>query len=719
MSLIDSKSLLAKLMATEDLTVEQRKVSTAYFDVKNRVLVVPILDNNISPQLYDLFMGHEVGHALYTPLESMRKARESKVNMGIVNVVEDSRIERKIKHKYPGLKNSFFKAYGELVSRNFFETQGKDLNALNFIDRINLHCKGGALLAIKFTDIERELLNAVESTETYEEVVDVSKRIVEYMRMVEEEKQKNVDVKVKVVFESDEDEDDAPSEDNQQDVEDVDVEDAPEPKGSANTEDGDSEDEEKSEKTSTKVEAKPEKTEEEKKQDIEDAIRSFTDEAYKKNENKLFIEDERSYVYVNVPKIDINRIMDHKQVYKQYAAENYPFDVKEFVAFRRESNKVVSYLVKEFELRKNADQLKRASTAKTGDLDMSKIFSYQFSEDIFKKVTVVPGGKSHGLVMFLDWSGSMVNHIGNTVKQLLNLVMFCKKVNIPFEVYCFVEDPLDYHTITSKAIKGDIAFRSFGLANLLSNRMTPGEFQNAAGALMHMAGIGSYHRPCHAPTWLRMQGTPLNETIFAAMEIVPKFQKMNKLQVVNTVFLTDGEGHYLPNYYTETSQYAPVKDFRTDAYGYRSKHTTVVLRDPETKHQEEFTYDQRDGLRMQQTNACIRLLKKRTGSHVIGFFIAASRDLGNQLGQFYPEHSFTQKEMLKESFRKEKYLVVNNTGFDDYYVLRSNGLDTDEDSELVIKDNATTRGIVSAFSKYTGGRVNNRVILNRFISLIS
>jgi hypothetical protein len=71
---------------------------------------------------------------------------------------------------------------------------------------------------------------------------------------------------------------------------------------------------------------------------------------------------------------------------------------------------------------------------------MSKIFSYKFSEDIFKKMTIIPDGKSHGLVMFIDWSGSMFDNLENTIKQLINLVMFCKKVNIPYDVYAFTSD---------------------------------------------------------------------------------------------------------------------------------------------------------------------------------------------------------------------------------------------------------------------------------------
>ena len=117
MELIQSKSLLAKLMATENLIIEQRNVQTAAFDVKNRVLTVPVLDKNISGYLYDLFMGHEVGHALYTPLSGMIQAHEEKIPMGIMNVLEDSRIERKIKNKYPGIRSSFIRAYKKRQKR--------------------------------------------------------------------------------------------------------------------------------------------------------------------------------------------------------------------------------------------------------------------------------------------------------------------------------------------------------------------------------------------------------------------------------------------------------------------------------------------------------------------------------------------------------------------------------------------------------------------------
>jgi len=467
MELIESKSLLAKLMATENLTIEQRPVQTASFDVRNRVLTVPVLDKNISNEIYDLFMGHEVGHALYTPVEGMVKARELKLNGDVTNVVEDSRIERKIKYKYPGLKNSFVRAYKELMDKDFFGVKDSDINKLNFLDRINLHCKGGAALRIQFNDVERGLLGEVETTETYDDVIEVSKKIIEYMKKQLEEEQRLKAIKGK----GEDDGDDGDGETDEDDF--FNAEEEPTYYSSDDKTDSGEE-----------VKISGSKNDEDGNTGLEEKIKSHTDESFRKNEKTLFETNPGTYAYANIPEIDTKRIFDYKDLWKKYKQESHTVCTESYIKIRNESNKVVSYLVKEFEMRKNADQLKRASVAKTGELNMSKIYSYQFSEDIFKKITVVPGGKSHGLVMFLDWSGSMVEHLGNTVKQLINLTLFCKKVNIPYEVYAFIEDPTSENYIKPSNKKGDLSFRGFGLCNLLSSKMTSAEFTYAASTLV-------------------------------------------------------------------------------------------------------------------------------------------------------------------------------------------------------------------------------------------
>ena len=699
MQLLDSKSLLAKLMATENLIVEQRKVQTAMFDVKSRVLVIPQLDKSISGYLYDLFVGHEVGHALYTPLDGLMQARDEKIPQAITNVVEDSRIERKIKNKYPGLRGSFVKAYKELLEKDFFGTQGVDLNTLPFLDRMNLFCKGGPAQGIDFSPFEKDLINQVESTETYDDVIRVSKLVAKYAQE-EKEAQRQRMLEEGVMDEEDELDEEEFEDDNDGEFEydnfDGESEEPKEEGDDVNS--GDDSDEESED--DTKDEQSPSGTSGGQEGDNDETeIRSLTDENYKKNESKLFAKDDSDYYYGNIPDVDLSKaILDYKKVFSRYKEDtkHIPMRTENFQKFRKETSKVVSYMVKEFELRKNADQMKRASVAKTGELNMNKVFSYRFNDDIFKKITVIPGGKSHGLVMFLDWSGSMSGHLENTMKQLITLVMFCKKVNIPFEVYAFTcESPDNY---SQRDIKnGDIMMKPFHLLNIFSSRMSAVEFNYAANAMVEIST--SRYSYCRL---FAMGGTPLNEAVISAMKIVPEFQKKYKLQVVNTVFLTDGEGHRLSNVYaTAESDYS---------WG---RNRSLIVRDPITKHQEIVE----DWSNTKNTAAYIKLLKARTNCNILGFYVLSGREFTRAAYILLPRAANVDELRIK--FRKEKSMVITNAGFDEYYLLRSEGLDVDDEAEFVVKENATTRGLVSAFSKYTKNRLNNRVVLNRFIGMIA
>ena len=127
------KGQLAKLLATENLTIEHRKVTTAYFDVEKRILCLPIW-KSASNTVYDLLVGHEVGHALFTPNVDIASF---KAPSSYINVIEDARIEKLIKRKFPGLCKSFFRGYWELHEQDFFEVQGLDSDEITLIDRIN------------------------------------------------------------------------------------------------------------------------------------------------------------------------------------------------------------------------------------------------------------------------------------------------------------------------------------------------------------------------------------------------------------------------------------------------------------------------------------------------------------------------------------------------------------------------------------------------------
>jgi len=698
MELLETKSLLAKLMATENLIVEQKPVETACFDVKNRVLILPILDRNISGYLYDLLVGHEVGHALYTPEEGMEKAQEEGINMSLMNVLEDSRIERKIKHKYPGIRASFIRGYNELIEKDFFGTAGADLNTLKFIDKVNLFCKGGPTQGIIFTEFEKQLVNEIESTVTYDDVIEVAKKVAEYIKQQEEEK-----VKMKLLDESEEGEQEEFNNNGYEDSEEE--SDADERKSNdpiylptdESNEDGeDGEDEEKGNTHSNEPEPS------------NNALESQTDKTFQENQKKLYQNDGTEYYYGNIPDVDLSKVVvGYKQLWNNYKKNwtDNNYDVEYSVSktaynkLRQDSAKVVSYLAKEFEMRKNADQMKRASIAKTGELNMSKIYSYPFSEDLFKKATIVPAGKSHGLVMFLDWSGSMDEHLEGTVKQLINLCLFCKKVSIPFDVYAFSDSYQEsFRSVEPK--DGDIVVDKIKLLNFLSSKMSASEFSYAGAGLLKLCTR-------HRPNDFCLGGTPLNEAVMCAMKVVPEFRKMYKLQIVNTVFLTDGEGHSSNHVWKEVNG-----ELQAIRGSYTSKRDVMVIRDPKTKQQEIVS----NNWGSEVTASYLKLLKARTGCNVVGFYVLSSRDFRRAAYRYAPKS--VDQDLLRAQFRKNKYAVFTNAGYDEYYLLKSDAMDTDDDVEFEVKSQ-TTRGLVSAFSKYTGNRLNNRVVLNRFIGMIS
>ena len=193
----ESKSILAKLLASENLTVEHGKFSTASFDVKNRVLRLPIW-KEMSGSLYDLLVLHEVGHALFTPEEGLHDVNKKKYGKGFksfLNVVEDARIERKIKIKYPGGRRSFIKGYSDLMERDFFglkkeETYNSESEKLNLIDKINLHYKVGDHMNLTFSDEENVFVDRIDKAQTWKDVVKICEDLYEYAKENESETEK-------------------------------------------------------------------------------------------------------------------------------------------------------------------------------------------------------------------------------------------------------------------------------------------------------------------------------------------------------------------------------------------------------------------------------------------------------------------------------------------------------------------------------------------------
>ena len=149
MTNIEIKGSLARLLATENLVVEHKQVPTASFDVDKRVLTLPMW-TKASDIVYNMLVGHEVGHALYTPNDK-DVFTNAPCPLGYINVTEDARIEKLMKRKYPGISKDFHGGYSELHEDDFFSVEDTDLNELTLIDRVNLHFKIGAYAMMPFS----------------------------------------------------------------------------------------------------------------------------------------------------------------------------------------------------------------------------------------------------------------------------------------------------------------------------------------------------------------------------------------------------------------------------------------------------------------------------------------------------------------------------------------------------------------------------------------
>ena len=440
-------------------------------------------------------------------------------------------------------------------------------------------------------------------------------------------------------------------------------------------------------------------------------------------------------VYLELPQLDLNKvIVPNQEIHenckqswdnfledREYTYEGIFGEVdKQFVEFKRSAQKEVNYLVKEFECRKAADSYARATTSRTGVLDCSKLHTYKYNEDLFKKVTTLADGKNHGLVFILDWSGSMSDVMLDTVKQLFNLVWFCKKVNIPFEVYAFTTDyPLVKYDEEGKANMREIAYKKkdglvqvgewFSLMNLLTSKVNGKTLDEQMKNIFRLAISFRYNSHCYyaAPLGMSLSGTPLNESLIALHQILPKFQKENKLQKVQCVILTDGEGSLL-KYHREVQ-----RRWEEDPYmGTSHIGPNAFIRDRKTgiTYSCDCEYHEFTDILLQN------LRDKFIDINFIGIRVLESRDAGSFIRRYYgyfgPEY-----EKIMTAWKKEKAFTIKKSGYHSYFGLSAATLS--QESEFEVADDATKAQIKSAFVKSLKTKKMNKRILGEFVELVA
>jgi hypothetical protein len=744
---------LAKLLASENIMIEHRPIKTAHFDMKNRVLALPMWQE-MTESLYHMLVLHEIGHALETPLDAWKEAldntekeddssnpaRVSKIFQGYMNVVEDARIERKVKIKFPGSRRDFVEGYDWLHNNDFFQIKNDNIDNLSLIDRINLYFKIGTKIRIKFTEEERAFVTRAETTITFDDVVALSRDLFAY---VKDKKQDDMDEQAKNMLAE------------------LESEDGEETDHESDDDDGDSDPEENGEDSD--VEASDSNPAIDKSVNIDEAK---TDTAMNDRMEELLDPSlsDREFKYITFPK-DIsyeNFLYDYRAVlemihtsFSESPNPNEALAYRNFLLnkFRIHNNNAINYMVKEFEMKKAAISYSRSKQARTGTIDTNKIHSYKFNDDIFRRLTIEPSGKNHGIVCYLDMSGSMGQNFLGAMDQLICLAMFCRRVGIPHRFYGFtsVMSQFTNHRRNIKNADKDRIMRrlnnkpfvypelEFDLIEMFHEKMSLKEFNTMTGALLYAATIQNYGVPDDYTSkkgygtassyaidmigynsrmrYFELGSTPLNSALLVSRDLLRKFRKEKNIQILNFVCITDGESD--PATYVSPIEIFPgqIKGVEKSFPYNTAKLSKVsnIFVDEESRMQTTVAF----GGSFDITGMYARIIRESQDINFIGFYITSSTYEIRSALYRYASASYNYDTFITK-FRKEGSVVVPNMlNFSEFYMIQGGKKLQAQQTNLGSSHELTKNQLAKAFIGAQNKRGASRVVLSRFIEKIA
>ena len=748
-----TNDISTRLLAQENILINRAPVSTASFDVKNRILTLPMWQN-MTPEMEEMLKAHEVGHALYTDHVFFEKFRKEKIPFGYLNILEDARIEKLMKRKYPGLRRTFTTGYVQLEETGFFGDHKSKKMLL--IDRINLWFKVGYKSGVKFSVAEKYLVEKAEKMESINDVIVVAQAVYDFTKR-EQERKLEILAESKEYKELDEE--------KKQDLLDDLLDQINAPDGfddddwSYTGDPVDDEDEDEESEGSKGNGAKQDKQfvqselEENGPPTVEmDDLISTTDAAFNKNLEQS-ADVSTQYVYVTLPKSTAPElVIDYKTVLAETtmllgakkSREDYRARVDaKFDAFKNDTNRVVNYLVKEFEMKKAASNYKRTFTSKTGVLDVSKIANYQIREDLFKQVTIIKDGQKHGMIFTIDWSGSMTDYLLETVKQLISLVMFCYRTKIPFEVYAFSDNfnrEESREFMKSYEQKNTLAVTyAFRMIQFFSHKMTLGELNRMIRNLYVMANNGCFRQVerndeneelmMSIGGRYELNGTPLNEAMVWMYDYCETFKKNNQIELLTVIKLTDGDargmnqtfGEQIKEYTNNDGRlmrYLESEYISETRYGSSGRQKVITLiNDPYTK--KTYVYSP-----VTATNTFCKMIQDRHNAKVVGYHVVGRgrRELSYTLHRYGIAKNATEETSMaidvRKGFNEDLFFPVEMLGHDEMFFLPNN-LAVDEGELETEMGKLTANQIAKKFGKYLGAKKTSRVLLNRFVAAVA
>ena len=670
----DRKSILAKLLATENVSIQYGNYTTASFDLESRTLHIPQWDFDCKG-LLDLLISHEVGHALWTPTAGWHSAKDDVpgIPRSYINIIEDIRIEKLVQRKYPGLVRSFKLGYTELLNRDFFGLEGQDLAAMSFMNRVNVKSKARDLMEVPFYGDEVELFAECLAVETWEDVLAVCRKLVDYAESDREEQNRQQDASGEGEGEGEEQQMETSGQES--DEEGDESAEAPGTGGEESDEEGDESE------SST-----PEQSNEGGEYD-EDKHRVETDENFRKNEDSLVDTHGRGRVPTVFQVGDESQVQhfSYKTLIEDRKQPSFTWIEKyvgDFDEYRRENRAFAGLMAKEFEMRKAAKQNLRASTTKTGMIDVNKLHSYKYNDDIFARMTSIPNAKNHGLMMLIDYSGSMAEILPKVLKQVLALVSFCKKVNIPFEVYGFAGGWPDGCAKNHL----DLDLQNLKMYHIFSSKMTRQEYETAFHQVWQQSEMPSFH---YQPELLG--STPLHEALAIWPKMIREFKATTNVEKVINVVMTDGG----PNYISSDPY---IRDYAFEIEG-----RLVKVRGPYRSCGFRLVMEQMEDIR-QNIEGVIN----------VGYYIDS-----NTQNLIAWAHGFGKigYDEFRTQMKANRFVNADVRGFDAYFVMKVDKKTTGVTDKVDTTD-MNLNQIKNSFKKVSKSKKTQRVLATQFAATI-
>ena len=675
-----SLSIFAKALASENLSFSfDKNAETASFDTKARHLILPVWD--VSETLQTMLIAHEIGHALWTPYkesDELLKAAEAEgfhipLLQRIANTVEDVRIEKLMKNKYPGTRRDFFLGYKEIVDTDMFSFSKVNFAEQTILNKLNMHFKWGVpgFLDVPLDADEIEIANLIDNVTTFPQVIAVAKALYKHPKME------------KVVQEY------------EQHMSKGDVDGAETMLKEMTTD--------------------------------ADGVGTKTGEKYAAS----------SICFTGLKNV-MDGIIDSATVIKDFQTYQYgngPLLMDDYRAFVKESDAFVRQLAAQFDRRKAADEIRRERPKQTGLLNMDKLHQYRTHDDIFISKIVKQEGKNHGIVFLLDFSGSMSHSLKDCFLQVLQLVWFCEKVKIPFEVFGFTDigmgildrlnKTLPYNPDMKRNCPNGAIVGPCKLITLASSRDDAATREMLLAYLYDCLVLGNRARP----NLLHLGGTPTVEAVAIASQFMVDWVKNNNIQIPTLMVVTDGQ----PNGVTVSQDVvgtAPVLHYYHNGQGSLTV-MNEVLGTAERLNLADYS------------NICIgnmtlatmfRALRKTLNARCVGMFVGPNamneRDFLNfcvsreECNMIYERgHQFDHTTSPRYKAAKETYadgaIIVHDSvfpGYDSFFLVRTPKIVED-------KDATSTTGnftkVKNTFIKTMGKRAGSRVFLSRYVDIVA